>query len=40
MALEIIDKKIVGTIDSLEAKLSGNIPIQIEELLLLQLKEP
>ena len=35
MALEIIDKKIVGTIDSLEAKLSGNIPIQIEELLLL-----
>ena len=35
MALEIIDKKIVGTIDNLEAKLSGNIPIQIEELLLL-----
>ncbi len=35
MALEIIDKKIVGTIDNLEDKLNGEIPVTREELLLL-----
>ncbi len=35
MALEIIDKKIVGTIDNLEDKLNGEIPVTREELLVL-----
>ncbi len=35
MALKIIDKKIVGTIDNLEDKLNGEIPVTREELLLL-----
>ncbi len=33
MALEIIDKKIVGTIDKLEEKLSGEIPVTRLELI-------
>jgi hypothetical protein len=35
MALEIINRKIVGTIDNLEEKLSGEIPVTREELLAL-----
>ena len=35
MALEIIDKKIVGTIDRLEDKLEGKLPINKLELLSL-----
>ena len=35
MALKTIDKKIVGTIDNLEDKLNGEIPVTREELLLL-----
>ena len=35
MALEIINRKIVGTIDNLEAKLNGKIPVTREELLVL-----
>ena len=35
MALEIIENKIVGTIEDLEAKLNGEIPITREELLVL-----
>ncbi len=35
MALKIIDKKIVGTIDKLEEKLEGKLPITREELLYL-----
>ena len=35
MALEIIENKIVGSIENLEAKLNGEIPITREELLVL-----
>ena len=35
MALEIINRKIVGTIDNLEEKLSGKLPVTREELLVL-----
>ena len=35
MALEIIDKKIVGTVDKLEDKLDGKLPVDILELLIL-----
>ena len=35
MALEIIDKKIVGTIDNLQEKLEGKLPVDRLELLYL-----
>ena len=35
MALEVINNRIVGTIDNLEEKLSGEIPVTREELLVL-----
>ena len=35
MALEIINRKIVGTIDNLENKLEGTLPVTREELLVL-----
>ena len=35
MALKIIDKKIVGTIDNLQDKLEGKLPIDRLELLYL-----
>ena len=33
MGLDIIDKKIVGTIDNLQEKLEGKIPVDILELI-------
>ena len=35
MALKIIDKKIVGTIDNLQEKLDGKLPVDRLELLYL-----
>ena len=35
MTLEVINEEIVGTIENLEAKLNGEIPITREELLVL-----
>ena len=35
MALEIINRKIVGTIDNLQEKLNGEIPVTREELFVL-----